>query len=84
MLAKGLRDEGHEILNPLFYDTLKIKPKVSHQEIRERAIQKEINLRYYDDGCVSTTDGSGTINAARFSIASDTYGDGLHIITASL
>ena len=54
LLAKGLRDEGHEILNPLFYDTLKIKPKVSHQEIRERAIQKEINLRYYDDGCVST------------------------------
>ncbi|XP_037092209.1 glycine dehydrogenase (decarboxylating), mitochondrial-like [Pollicipes pollicipes] len=52
LLAKGLRDGGHDILNPLFYDTLKIKPKVSQQEIRLRAMQKEINLRYYNDGCV--------------------------------
>lgn len=52
LLAKGLRHEGHEIQNSIFYDTLKIKPNVSQQEIHKRAKQK-ISLRYFAAGYAS-------------------------------
>lgn len=33
----------------MFFDTIKVKPKMKVDEIRKRAEAKEINLRYFDD-----------------------------------
>lgn len=52
VLAQGLRNSGNAIESQVFFDTLKVNPNLAASEIRERAKQKEINLRYYDDGCV--------------------------------
>ncbi|XP_074643600.1 glycine dehydrogenase (decarboxylating), mitochondrial-like [Tubulanus polymorphus] len=49
LLAEGLKDAGHHIINPVFFDTLKIAPKGDVKQIMFRANQNEINLRYYDD-----------------------------------
>ncbi|ESN92671.1 hypothetical protein HELRODRAFT_95985 [Helobdella robusta] len=51
LLARGLEDAGHRILNsPLFFDTLTVKLSGEREieEIRKRANDKKINLRYYD------------------------------------
>lgn len=53
VLAKGLRDSGNTIENPFFFDTLHINPVMAQTEIRHRAKQREINLRYFSDGTVS-------------------------------
>lgn len=53
VLSKGLRDSGCTIDSKIFFDTLKVNPTMASSEIRERAKQKEINLRYYEDGSVS-------------------------------
>ena len=50
----GLEDAGYTIETQAFFDTLKIQPKNNLSEIQERAKSKEINLRYFSDGCVST------------------------------
>lgn len=51
LLAKGLADAGNTIEHQVFFDTLKIHANVATSEVRMRAQQKEINLRYYiDDG----------------------------------
>ncbi|OXA57927.1 Glycine dehydrogenase (decarboxylating), mitochondrial [Folsomia candida] len=52
VLAKGLRDSGNTIENPFFFDTLHINPVMAQTEIRHRAKQREINLRYFSDGTV--------------------------------
>ncbi len=53
VLAKGLKDSGSTVDSKIFFDTLKVNPTMASSEIRERAKQKEINLRYYEDGAVS-------------------------------
>jgi len=52
LLAKGLKDSGNIIENPLFFDTIKVSPRLDASEIRIRAIEKQINLRYFPDGSV--------------------------------
>jgi len=52
LLAKGLKDSGNTIENPMFFDTLKISPRLNMSEVKIRAQEKKINLRYFDDGCV--------------------------------
>lgn len=55
ILAEGIKMAGHYVTNEneAVFDTLKIElAGISQQELKERAQAKEINLRYYDDGCV--------------------------------
>lgn len=53
-LHEGLHMAGHQQLNRNFFDTLHVVPHgIEAAEIRERAEQKQINLRYLDDGSVS-------------------------------
>ena len=51
----GVKAGGHSIKNELFFDTLKIKPRMSIDEIKQRAQKKRINLRYHDNGSVRIT-----------------------------
>ena len=39
--------------NEIFFDTLEFKPQMSLNEIKQRAKEKRINLRYYESGSVS-------------------------------
>jgi hypothetical protein len=48
-----LTDAGHKVVNPQFFDTLKVMPNCDMKEIMFKAGQKEINLRYYEDQHVS-------------------------------
>ena len=49
----GVRAAGHAVDNELFFDTLHIRPEgATVDAIRERATQKEINLRYFTDNSV--------------------------------
>ena len=43
---------GHSILNEMFFDTLKVKPSCGVEDIKSRASEKQINLRYFEDGTV--------------------------------
>lgn len=52
LLAKGLKDSGNTIENPMFFDTLKISPRLNMTEVKLRAQEKKINLRYFEDGSV--------------------------------
>ncbi|CAF4831471.1 unnamed protein product, partial [Rotaria socialis] len=49
-LAESLKAGGNCLKNELFFDTLKIHPKMSIAEITQRATEKRINLRYYNNG----------------------------------
>ncbi|CAG0896782.1 unnamed protein product [Cyprideis torosa] len=53
VLAKGVETAGHTVSNQneKFFDTIKVIPKSPEIKfgIQQRAIVKEINLRYYDD-----------------------------------
>lgn len=52
-LHQGLLRAGHEVLNEVFFDTLHIKPiGITANEIQKAAEEKQINLRYFDDGTV--------------------------------
>jgi len=48
----GVERAENPVTNSLFYDTLTIKPKDSVDDIRRRAAEKEINLRYFSNGLV--------------------------------
>ena len=52
LLAKGLRESGNVVENAQFFDTIKVSPRLSASEIRLRAHEVKINLRYFPDGCV--------------------------------
>jgi len=52
LLAKGLKESGNIIENPMFFDTLKVSPRLDQNEIRLRAHEMKINLRYFNDGAV--------------------------------
>lgn len=48
----GAQECGNVIMNPLFFDTIKLIPSMDIAEIQHRARQKEINLRIYPDDMV--------------------------------
>ena len=52
LVGKGLSESGNVIENEMFFDTIKINPRLSQQEIKLRAHEMQINLRYFNDGCV--------------------------------
>ena len=52
LLAKGLRESGNVVENQHFFDTIKVSPRLSATEIRLRAHEVNINLRYFPDGGV--------------------------------
>lgn len=49
LLAEGLSAANHQVVNSNFFDTIKVKPSVSVNEIRRKAEAKHINLRYFED-----------------------------------
>ena len=54
-LAESVKAVGHVVKNERFFDTLYIQPKTSLDQIKQRAREKRINLRYYDDGHVGVS-----------------------------
>ena len=52
LLAKGLSESGNVIENGLFFDTIKVQPILDVNEIKHRANEMKINLRYFEDGAV--------------------------------
>ena len=52
-MCTGLREVGHSITNEYFFDTVTIQPLEGETEnIKQRAAEKEINLRYHGNGLV--------------------------------
>ncbi|CAG9854691.1 unnamed protein product [Phyllotreta striolata] len=51
-LHYGLLQDGNKLTNKYFFDTLKVYPKISVEEVKTRAVEKKINYRYYKDGAV--------------------------------
>ncbi|XP_066261027.1 glycine dehydrogenase (decarboxylating), mitochondrial [Euwallacea similis] len=52
VLHLGLQRSGSVLSNEYFFDTLRVQPAMSLELIRNRAEEKTINLRYYEDGWV--------------------------------
>lgn len=53
MIITGLKLAGHKITSDVFFDTLHVIPSGdSLPEIKKRAIEKSINLRYFDDDTI--------------------------------
>lgn len=50
----GIRQRGHKQSNEVFFDTLYVIPVAEHDasSIKARAQEKEINLRYFEDGAI--------------------------------
>ncbi|XP_017786858.1 PREDICTED: glycine dehydrogenase (decarboxylating), mitochondrial [Nicrophorus vespilloides] len=55
VLKHGLTKDGNKITNDLFFDTLRIEPKIELDEVKARAQEKQINVRYFDDGAVGVS-----------------------------
>ncbi|XP_049805436.1 glycine dehydrogenase (decarboxylating), mitochondrial [Schistocerca nitens] len=55
ILAAGIKENGNTVLNPMYFDTIKITPSMDCAEILHRARQKEINLRVYDDEMIGVS-----------------------------
>ena len=53
LLAKGLQDSGNTVENGMFFDTIKVQPRLDIAEIKHRATEMKMNLRYFDDETVS-------------------------------
>jgi glycine dehydrogenase len=49
LLAEGLRRSNNQVVNKDYFDTIKIKPSVSLEIIKQKAKEKKINLRYFSD-----------------------------------
>ncbi len=49
VLAEGLKATENLVVTGKFFDTIKIKPKMSIEEVRKRSEAKSINFRYFDD-----------------------------------
>ena len=52
LLARGLSEAGNDVENGLFFDTIKVQPRLDQAEIKHRARELKINLRYFDDDSV--------------------------------
>ncbi|MGH0187304.1 UNVERIFIED_CONTAM: hypothetical protein FKN15_024682 [Acipenser sinensis] len=55
ILSEGLKRAGHKLEHEMFFDTLKIQCGVAAKEIRDRAAQRQMNLRLYSDDVGSCT-----------------------------
>ncbi|BFZ16730.1 hypothetical protein BsWGS_19769 [Bradybaena similaris] len=53
ILAEGIRKSGHTVTSSAFFDTVKFQPKGGLEDIKRRAEEKKINLRYYPCGRIS-------------------------------
>lgn len=51
--VSGVRKAGNTVRNLSFFDTLCILPREGASTVKEKAIGKKINLRYFKDGSVS-------------------------------
>lgn len=49
LVAQSLKENGNQVLNETFFDTIKVKPKLGVKSVRKAAEAKNINLRYYSD-----------------------------------
>lgn len=49
----GLKRAGHRLHSDMFFDTLKITCSVAAKDIFERAAQRQINVRVFNEGVVS-------------------------------
>ena len=53
ILAAGLKRLGYEVLNDIYFDTLKVElGSVTPEAVQKAAIAQQINLRYFSDRCV--------------------------------
>ena len=54
MVATSLQELGLKQINNEFFDTLKLElpSNITQNDIRALALKREINLRYFDDGCI--------------------------------
>lgn len=55
ILAEGVRKAGNTVRNLSFFDTLCILPREGASTVKEKAIGKKINLRYFKDGSVGVS-----------------------------
>ncbi|MDE0960104.1 MAG: aminomethyl-transferring glycine dehydrogenase [Planctomycetota bacterium] len=56
ILASALRGLGHDVVEALRFDTVKVFPAgISEEELRNRSSEEERNFRYYSDGSVGIT-----------------------------
>ena len=53
-IASSIQQLGFKQVNQDFFDTIKIQlpSKLSQRDIQIQALEREINLRYFDDGCI--------------------------------
>ena len=49
ILAEALNEGKNAVINQQYFDTLKVKPKMSIEELKKRAESKHVNLRYFPD-----------------------------------
>jgi glycine cleavage system pyridoxal-binding protein P len=52
MPTLGARKAGHEVMNPHFFDTVRLSLDCDMSVVQQRARQKQINLRYHTDHTV--------------------------------
>lgn len=52
ILVKGLKSSGHEIYNEAYFDTITVSPNINLSSIKNNAENKNINLRYNQDGSI--------------------------------
>jgi glycine dehydrogenase len=52
ILAAGLEQLGYEITSEPFFDTLRVEVGDNQTKIAELALDKQINLRYFEDGAI--------------------------------
>ncbi|XP_077004328.1 glycine dehydrogenase (decarboxylating), mitochondrial isoform X1 [Tamandua tetradactyla] len=50
ILSDGLKRAGHQLQHDLFFDTLKVQCGCSVKEVLDRATQRQINFRLFEDG----------------------------------
>lgn len=62
-MKKGIQKKNHVSLNNHFFDTLKIEPSTDLEDIKTKAKEKKINLRYFEDGKIGISfDETVTLN----------------------
>ncbi|XP_029639891.2 glycine dehydrogenase (decarboxylating), mitochondrial [Octopus sinensis] len=55
LLKEGVRQAGHTLHTDLVFDTVKFLPKGDLTALKQRANEKMVNLRYFQDGWVSVS-----------------------------
>ena len=55
LLAKGLRESGNDVQTDMFFDTIKVAPRLDISEIKIRAAELKMNFRYFPDETVGVS-----------------------------